>query len=292
MAIYNEPISYIDAAVKSILQQTYEKLELIIVLDNPQRDDVVSYIKNLTIKDKRIKFIKNKHNMGLAMSLNKGIEQSRGKYIARMDSDDISKANRLENQLSYLIENNLDLVGCNIQNIDNSGNIIGKKSNYPKGDKKIKKYIKITSPIPHPTWLTRADILKKNKYLDLKASQDYELLTRLALKNIRFGNVDDALLFYRINQNGISSQKRALQIFTKHYVRKNYKKKIKTNIDIFNEELDSDRFNEYVEYRRQVDSIKNSKTNKAIKIKNYAILLIKSKIAREEIGDLIKIHLI
>lgn len=96
MSIYNENIDEIKASIDSILNQTYENIEFIIILDNPTRLDINVLLTEYQKNDTRIKVIYNQKNEGLALSLNKGLEIATGEYIARMDSDDISLQDRLK----------------------------------------------------------------------------------------------------------------------------------------------------------------------------------------------------
>jgi len=101
MPVYNGE-KFVSKAVESILNQTLKGFEFIII-DNKSTDNSVKIIKSFN--DSRIKLIQNKKNVGIASSLNKGIKYSKGQYIARMDADDISYPNRLEEQLSFLEKN-------------------------------------------------------------------------------------------------------------------------------------------------------------------------------------------
>src|SRR4030042_6096810 len=94
--------AYLKEAVESILNQTYRNFEFIIV-DDASRDKSWDYLKSL--KDRRIKLIRNKKNLGLAASLNIALRQAQGDYVARMDADDISLPNRFEEQIYFLQKN-------------------------------------------------------------------------------------------------------------------------------------------------------------------------------------------
>ena len=93
MCAYNEPMEYICQAVKSITEQTYRNIEFIIIIDHPDRRDIVLYLDGLA--DERIRYHINEKNMGLIASLNKGLQLCSGKLIARMDADDIAFPDRL-----------------------------------------------------------------------------------------------------------------------------------------------------------------------------------------------------
>ena len=121
MSAYNEPINYVQQAVDSITAQTYKNIEFIIIVDNPDNQPLIDLLSQAVEKDPRINIVINEKNIGLAMSLNKALHLSTGDIIARMDADDISKPNRLEIELNYLLCHNLDVIGCAIEKIDENG---------------------------------------------------------------------------------------------------------------------------------------------------------------------------
>ena len=102
MGVYNTKPEYLKQAVESILAQTYDNLEFVIVDDGNRKDEIISYLHRIKQSDNRVKIIVNEENIGLTRSLNKAIDHSRGKYIARMDSDDISLPDRLLKQVEYM----------------------------------------------------------------------------------------------------------------------------------------------------------------------------------------------
>src|SRR3990167_10971452 len=101
MSVYNG-MPFLKEAVASILKQTYRNFEFIIV-DDGSRDKSWEYLKSL--KDTRIKLLKNGRNLGLAASLNKALKKAKGDFIARMDADDVSFPQRLETQIKFLEKN-------------------------------------------------------------------------------------------------------------------------------------------------------------------------------------------
>ena len=109
MPVYNAE-SFLESAIFSILNQTHSNFEFIII-DDKSTDDSLMIIKKFQKKDSRIKLL-NGDGKNLVKALNKGIMKSKGKYIARMDSDDISLPKRLESQVKYIEKYNLDICGC------------------------------------------------------------------------------------------------------------------------------------------------------------------------------------
>ena len=242
MAVYKEPIEYLDLAIKSILNQNYSDFEFVIVLDCPDNDDALQLIECYMEHDSRVILIKNENNIGLAMSLNKAIERCSGDFIARMDADDVSRPERFSVQLKFLISNpKVDLVGSSITQINEKGEFLGivTPPNLNKYDaKNIIHYRTISF---HPTWFARKKIFKDlNGYNNLTAAQDYDLLFRAVVNGMVIKNVEDVLLDYRLTGLNVSVTKGLIQLKSKSFVKKyckrgdgfdleKYEKSIKTS---------------------------------------------------------------
>lgn len=195
MSVYNG-IPYLQAAVKSILKQTYKNFDFIIV-DDASTDSSLAYL--MSLKDKRVKIIKNKKNQGLATSLNKALKVTSGDYIARMDADDISLPNRFEEQIKFLIKHpQIDLCGTWVDLINEKGEIIGEKK-YPSKDSRIKKALWWYQPIIHPTLMAKTVFFKKLKGYnpEFDMAEDYELMIR-AKNKFKMANISRKLLLWRL----------------------------------------------------------------------------------------------
>ena len=196
-------------SINSILKQTYTKYELIVVFDNPNQKDfekIKSKYKNHKLRYK-IFFYHNSINKGLTYSLNKGIKLSKGEYIMRQDSDDISKKNRMETLVNYLNNNiNKNLVFSNVIIINDSNNILRYKKNYLIINRYFSSY-NYRNSISHPSIMFRKSNFNKIKYYDLrfKVSQDYDLIHRF-IKDSRnsIGKVNKYLYHLRYSKNSIS----------------------------------------------------------------------------------------
>lgn len=236
MSTYKEPEEYIRLSVESILHQSFSDLEFIIVIDNPQNEELLSLLLEYKNVDSRVIIIKNDRNIGLTASLNKALKEAKGELIARMDADDISDPERLKKQIEYLEANNLDLVGCSIRRISESGEILDKKTNKSYPPECIAKTLIYDDCIPHPTWIARKtlfDIL--NGYRELYSCEDYDFLLRALAKNYKFGICDEVLLSYRVNVNGISRMNSFRQHLSSAYLQKNINRISEINQD----EIDS-----------------------------------------------------
>lgn len=199
MGIYNmyEKKNLVKLAIDSILNQTYKDFEFIIC-DDGSKDETYNLIKDMTNHDHRVVLLKNKTNKGLAYSLNHCLSVAKGKYIARMDADDISDLNRLEEQIQFL-DNHLDyaLVGCNLNLIKDS-TIWGKRI---LPEKPNKKSFLFTSPFSHPTVVMRRNILSSvNNYTVEKITrraEDYDLFMKIYSAGYKGYNIQKFLYQFR-----------------------------------------------------------------------------------------------
>jgi glycosyltransferase involved in cell wall biosynthesis len=196
MPVYNGG-EHLREAIDSILGQTFRDFEFLIVNDG-STDDSESIIKSY--KDERIKLVCNPKRIGLAASLNKGIAISRGKFVARMDADDISFPERLGKQSSYMkTHTEVDVCGSSIKLFS------GAIWRYPRTDNEIKCTLLFNNALAHPTVVVNRDhFVANNLYYDktFKHSQDYDLWAR-ALKNTCFHNLEEPLVCYRVNKGEI-----------------------------------------------------------------------------------------
>jgi len=204
MPVFNSA-SFLASAIDSILFQTYTNFELIII-DDASTDKSRQIISQYAKKDKRIKFIKNKINLGVSLSTNIGISQAKGQFIAKMDSDDISLPSRLEKQIKYLQKHPRTIaVGGQCMVINETNQIIGNK-NFPLHSNQTKDMIFWAVPIQQPTIIINKSLLPKNFtwYSKSKSSaEDVDLMFRL-LNFGRLENIKDYVLFYRHRPNSLS----------------------------------------------------------------------------------------
>ena len=218
MPVYNAE-KYVAEAIESILNQTLEDFEFIIV-DDGSTDKSLEIIKEYAKKDKRIKTIKNKGNIGNWASRNVGMNNARGKYIVTQDSDDLSNRDRIKIQVSVMEKNpNFGVVGSNIGIIDGKGNKIGYRK-YLEDDIKLRKMIYYFSPFANPAVIIRRDALKKSGIFDpkLRVSGDLDLWFRIG-GQYEFGNVAKELVKYRNHEDQITSKKLKLMERTANKIR-------------------------------------------------------------------------
>ena len=178
MTNYNTPEKYLREALDSILNQTYTNFEFIIV-DDGSTDNSLSVIESYA--DSRIIVLKNDENIGLTKSLNKALEISKGEYVARMDSDDISLPDRCKLQLTAFAENPLlDIVGFSIKEFSGSvDNIVGERR-VPESNAEIYKFAKLRDPFNHPTVMFRkSKVLSSGNYGNYRKNQDSDLWIKM-----------------------------------------------------------------------------------------------------------------
>jgi len=205
MSTYKESQNHVKKAIDSILNQTWKEIEFIIINDNPKDELINSLI--LEYKDARIVYLRNEENMGLAFSLNRGIKHAKGNYLARMDADDISLPNRIEEQVRFLQSNtDVSIVGCWIISIDKYGIHSNNVSKCPTSHREIKAATFLGAPMFHPSVIFRKNVFEQHnlsyneKY---KYSQDYELWSR-AVHKVKVCNLETPLLLWRDTDNRAS----------------------------------------------------------------------------------------
>lgn len=214
MGCYNSE-KYIRESIDSILSQTIHDIEFIII-DDCSKDDTVSIIQSY--KDKRIRLILNKENRGLGYNLNYGLKISNGKYIARMDADDISLPNRFEEQIKYLEKNReVVCVGTWSKKIGEINIFTKLFSPYIKTKcdyEMLKALVLFGTPMMHPSVMFNGDIIRKehiNYDPEYRKAQDYELWSRI-IWQYRLANIPKVLLHYRYSQDQASNKNRSEQV--------------------------------------------------------------------------------
>lgn len=210
MPVYNSE-DYLKQAIESILNQTFTNFEFLI-FDDGSTDKSKEIILKYAEKDSRIIFFLSPENQGYTKHLNKGLEIAKGKYIARMDSDDICLPNRLQMQVNFMEKNEkVWVLGASSLIIDKDANEVGISTRITDPEKLyfISFFI---NPLSHPTVIFRKDqILKIGGYNNAKVpSEDFDLWVKV-LGNGKIANLETPLLKYREHGESISSKKKELQ---------------------------------------------------------------------------------
>ena len=208
MAVYLEDrFEWIEQAINSVLQQTYQNFVYVIVIDGEISDKIYTYLCDVCRQNKQMILVLNRNNSGLSSCMNFIVdwvlaEHSETKFFFRMDADDISEENRFSSQVQYL-ENHLDvsILGCALKEINEIGDVVGKRK-LPVQHSDIVKFLPKRCSINHPTVAIRFNVFKDGfRYNEaLRNTQDYFLWIELAAAGYKFANLGGKLLqFRRVN---------------------------------------------------------------------------------------------
>lgn len=216
MPVYNADL-YVKQAIESILAQSYANFELLIINDGSS-DGSVNVIKSFT--DERIHLVENETNLGLIATLNKGFDMAKGKYIARMDADDVALSNRLNEQVSFLEKNpEVGVYGCAYVDLKHGQE--GKQTVFLSDHDALKSVLLFNSCMGHPTVIFRTEVLRSNelKYNpEFKHAEDYEFWVR-TIELTKFSNSPKVLLQYRIHDKQVSTTEAAAQKVVAAHIR-------------------------------------------------------------------------
>lgn len=205
ISTYNDE-AYIQEAVDSILNQTIEDIELIVVNDG-STDRTGEILQS--IKDERLIILTNDTNKGIAYSRNRAMKISKGDYIAQMDGDDVSLSRRLELQYNYMEKNrNVSVCGAYAKCFGRSNGVIAPKEN----SQSLKCDLLFASPLPHSTWMMRkSDVIRYGLYYDetYRTSLDYELMYR-SLDDFEIACIQEVLVKYRVHSKSITGKMKGI----------------------------------------------------------------------------------
>ena len=297
MSVYNGE-DYLAETVESVLCQTFTEWECIIINDWSTYN-TSKILAEYASKDARVKVHTNKTNLRLPSSLNKALSLAEGKYIARMDADDICMPDRLQKQYDFMEANpNVDLSSCRFLTLKNgvysSGGCGG------KGDSEsIKALLLVTNPILHPGIIAKADVIKELGYdKNFTCTEDMELWTRFVLNNKRVEILSEYLMIYRLHDKQITEttldkQKNEVIKIQKTYLSQLLKpmteeqEEFYINGIYFRKNINVSKFIEFYRWAKSVNNKTNNFDKYALK---YAFFEILAEYKRSGIGkaDLIK----
>ena len=200
---YYKKKKFIHASLKSVLNQTYQNFEIIIIYDDVNKSDL-KYLRNIIKKNKQIKIFTNKTNIGAGPSRNQGIKLAKGYYIAFLDSDDLWNEKKIEHQLSFMKKNNISISSTSYQIINENNKIIGnRKTNY-----EIKYESILTScDVGLSTVIIKKKLFNSHiRFPELKTKEDFVLwLKILKQKKYKFYGLNKNLSKWRSLNNSLSS---------------------------------------------------------------------------------------
>jgi glycosyltransferase involved in cell wall biosynthesis len=220
MPVYNSA-PFLAEAIESILSQTLRDFELLIVYDN-SNDSSLEIIRNYQQVDNRIKIIYGINN-GLIGALNQGMEAAQGKFVARMDSDDISLPLRFEKQVQLMESVGGDICGCHFLIINDIGKLVDAKL-VPLCPSSFSIFLGYGVPFAHGSVMLRNSFVKKHylRYGGVRFAEDYELWIKLFEKNAIFVNVNEFLFQYRTTHTSLSKRLAKKIAIDVKYLQKSY----------------------------------------------------------------------
>lgn len=208
MALYDTPYDYLQKTVESLLNQTFEDFELIII-DDASTVDYKDFFENF--HDSRIKYFKLEKNAGPGHARNEGIKKAQGEYVAITDSDDIYMPQRFKVQSEYLDKNqDISLISGAFKQSNN-----GKISKVAESDQNIKVFMLFNSPFANPLVMLRKNtFVEKNLFYpeNINFGEDYQLWIDAMLAGIKMANLKEVLMIYTRRQNQLSKTKSDTQL--------------------------------------------------------------------------------
>lgn len=209
--VYNSE-KFVEKAVRSVLEQTYEPIEVIVVNDGSS-DYTTKILADLELEYSKVRIL-NQSNQGAAAARNRGIEQARGDWIAFMDADDISKPNRFEVQVNKIkSDKDLAVVGSRVEFIDASGAKTDETAPNTIHSLCLSWMLLFIDLVFQPTWLAKTSVLKEigGYDEDFTVAHDFDLIAKINRAH-KISVVDDVLVMMRKHDSRITSSKSELQI--------------------------------------------------------------------------------
>jgi hypothetical protein len=202
LTVYND-LRFLDAAVDSILDQTYRDFEFVIVDDGTGLHDIFT---RLAARDARIRIVTNETNLTTPVATNRGIRASRGDLVFRIDADDVARPERLAAQIAAFDDDpQLGLLGSSFMSMDEAG-VPGKNRHMPKTDVDVRWTILFHNPFCHSSVAFRRICYEAAGGYDetRRLSEDHGLWFSM-LPHCRAGNLQDVLVAFRVNSRGSSA---------------------------------------------------------------------------------------
>ena len=200
---YYKKRDFISDTINSVLKQTYNNLEIIIIYDDVQIDEL-NFLKKIARKDKRIIVIKNKNNLGAGLSRNEGIKKSKGEYIAFLDADDLWHEEKISEQISFMKKNSSNISHTSYAIInDKTKKIVSlrKAKNFNKVNDLLK-----SCDIGLSTVILKKKILLENdlKFPNLKTKEDFVLWLKILIFKNKIFALNEILTTWRKSKNSLS----------------------------------------------------------------------------------------
>jgi len=271
LPVYNGG-DYVDLAVSSIVQQSFDDLELLIC-DDGSTDGTTERIREFEHEDPRIRVIYWQANQGISAAQNALIDLARGQYIACMNQDDISLPERIGTQLKEFPQDAPTTVmtgSCEL--IDRHGNKLGE---YTPPARDFRFHMRFRNPFVHPLLFTRTKLMRSFKYRDIPYAQDYDLWFRMMNEGISFHVCKKPLLQYRLHQENLTNPERVFAqmmaaMWIRNLIRTGESESRPSDLDAFRQRYNiQDFLDRWPVYRSCIDKHKLSKRFGLSLILNY-----------------------
>lgn len=211
MSLYQgEKPEYLRQALDSMMAQTYLPSEIVIVKDGLLPDELNAVLNEYQSKYANVmRIVGYSDNRGLGKALNYGIDICKNEYIARMDTDDISKPERCEKELLFLLSNPpICGVGSWVDEFEGDPTNVISTRRVPIEQKDIYKFCKRRNPFNHPSMMyKKSAVTSVGGYSSLRYGQDYDLFGRLLINGYLLSNIPESLLYFRTGSNAIRRRK-------------------------------------------------------------------------------------
>ena len=193
---------YISETVSSVLEQTYENIEIIIVYDDLEKNDLNFLRKNFS-NNSKIRIIINDRNLGAGLSRNKGIAVAKGRYVGFIDADDLWSREKISKQITFMKKNNFQMSHTSYKIINEEGEILNiRKSRYFNNYKNI-----LTScDIGLSSVLLKKELITDDiKFASLKTKEDFVLWLKILKSGFEIGALEEPLMSWRKTKGSLSS---------------------------------------------------------------------------------------
>ena len=205
MTFFNEAPELLERSVYSILNQSFQDFEFIIIAGNPENHAAIKLLKEISATNNKVNFQVAEKKLLMAVCLNRAIKLAKGQYIALQESDDESLPERLAKELAAIEKDpTIDVVGAAISYINDADKKLLVTRFYPEHPRKA--FNKYTA-IAHPTFLLKRELFEKYGYYDeseeVRHSPDHDLWCRWIIQGVRFYNIPEVLFkYYQSANNG------------------------------------------------------------------------------------------
>jgi glycosyltransferase involved in cell wall biosynthesis len=203
ISVYSkEKPAYLQQSLDSIFAQTMPPDEVVLVEDGPLTKDLTDIINHYAEQYQQLQIVKLKKNAGLGIALNEGLKHCHHPLVARMDSDDVMKAERLAKESAYLHQHpEIDIVGSWAEEFTDSIHHTRTTRTVPEDHDELLHFSKRRNPMNHPTVMFRKKAVEAaGSYRHVPLFEDYDLWVRMMRNGARFHNLQESLLYFRLSK--------------------------------------------------------------------------------------------